>query len=446
MTDVLSDHDLKETIASELDAGRGRTLGLVDPFSERELLKSPSRLMSPLVWDLGHCANYEELWLLRQIAGHEATDPLLDDIYNAFEHPRWERPNLPLLQPEQARAYMHDIRGKSLDVLEKIELAPTERLLDRGYVYGMVVQHEHMHDETMLATIQLMKDRPYPPAGDTPRSATKPPQDMVFVDGGPFEMGTSVEPWAFDNERPARTVDVAPFWIDRTPVTNEQYIAFMDAGGYDDRRHWTDEGWTWREESKATTPAFWRRDGGSWLVQRYGRDVAVAPDEPVQHVCFHEAEAFATWAGKRLPTEAEWEKAASWGPARGSGGAPQWEGRKRRYPWGDHEPDTARANLGQRHFGPSEIGAYPDGASAYGCLHMLGDVWEWTSSDFQPYPGYEWFPYREYSEVFYGTDYKVLRGGSWATHISSVRNTFRNWDYPIRRQIFCGFRCAKDAS
>ena len=435
MTQVLSEHDLKETIAAELDVGRKRTLGLVEPFSEHELVRSPSRLMSPLVWDLGHCANYEELWLLRQIAGHDATDPLLDDIYNAFEHPRWERPNLPLLQPTEARAYMHDTRGKSLDVLERIELARDERLLDNGYVYGMVLQHEHMHDETMLATIQLMKDRPYPPATEAPRARASAIQDMVFVPGGTFDMGTSADPWAFDNERPMHSVHVEPFFIDRAPVTNGQYIAFMDAGGYDDVRHWTEDGWTWLQESKKTKPGFWRRDAGSWIVHRYGRDIQVAPDEPVQHVSFHEAEAFASWAGKRLPTEAEWEKAASWGP----------DGRKRRYPWGDGEPDASHANLGQRHFGPSAVGAYPEGASAYGCLHMLGDVWEWTSSDFQPYPGYEWFPYREYSEVFYGTDYKVIRGGSWATHISSIRNTFRSWDYPIRRQIFVGFRCAKDA-
>lgn len=437
--------DLKETIAADLDVGRNRTLGLVEPFTEAELLRAPSRLMSPLVWDLGHCANYEELWLLRIIAGHEATDPLLDDIYNAFEHPRWERPSLPLLQPAEARAYMHDVRAKVLDVLDRVELAPEQRLLDRGYVYGMVVQHEHMHDETMLATIQLMKERPYPPATEGPRAKVAVPQDMVFVDGGRFEMGTSIEPWAFDNERPAHTVDVAPFYIDRTPVTNAQYIAFLDAAGYDDARHWTPDGWAWRTENAKTKPGFWTRDGGTWTVRRYGRTIPVAPDEPVQHVSFHEAQAFATWAGKRLPTEAEWEKAAGWGPPGGSGVSPD-RPRKRRFPWGDDPSAAEHANLGQQHFGPAEVGAYPSGVSAYGCHQMLGDVWEWTSSDFQPYPGYEWFPYKEYSEVFYGTDYKVIRGGSWATHISSIRNTFRSWDYPVRRQIFVGFRCAKDGS
>ena len=432
---MTTDHDLKETIATELEGGRTRTLGLVEPFSEDELLRSPSRLMSPLVWDLGHCANYEELWLLRNVAGLPATDPLLDDIYNAFEHPRWERPNLPLLKPAEARAYMHDVRGKSLDVLEGVDLSADERLLARGYVYGMVVQHEHMHDETMLATIQLMKEREYPAASTPPEAARRDLPEMVFIEGGAFEMGTSIEPWAFDNERPAHTVEVDPFWIDTTPVTNAEYIRFIDDGGYDDRRHWTDAGWEWRQETKTTGPEFWTGNGGSRIVRNFGRSTAVHPDEPVQHVCYHEAEAFAKWAGKRLPTEAEWEKAASWGP----------DNRKRRFPWGDDDPTERRANLGQRHFGPAPVGAYPDGASAYGAHQMIGDVWEWTSSDFQPYPGYEWFPYREYSEVFYGIEYKVLRGGSWATHSSSIRNTFRNWDYPIRRQIFSGFRCARDA-
>jgi len=171
---------------------------------------------------------------------------------------------------------------------------------------------------------------------------------------------------------------------------------------------------------------------------RFGWEEDLPLDEPVQHVCWYEADAYARWAGRRLPTEAEWEKAASWGS----------DGHKRPYPWGDEDPGPHLANLDQRHFRPAPVGAYPRGATpgaAGGCHHLLGDVWEWTSSDFEPYPGFRSHPYREYSEVFFGSGYKVLRGGSWATSPLAVRTTFRNWDHPIRRQIFAGFRCARDS-
>jgi iron(II)-dependent oxidoreductase len=250
-------------------------------------------------------------------------------------------------------------------------------------------------------------------------------------------MGTTIDPWAYDNERPAHEVELAPFWIDTTPVDNGSYLAFVEAGGYGDSRWWTEAGWAWRQKTGAEHPQFWRPEGpGSWSRRRYGTTEALPMDEPVQHVCWYEADAYARWAGKRLPTEAEWEMAASWDPV---------AKRKRRYPWGDDPPDETRANLGQRRFAPAPVGAYPSGVSPWGCHQMIGDVWEWTSSDFLPYPGFATFPYREYSEVFFGGDYKVLRGGSWATDPVAVRATFRNWDWPIRRQIFAGFRCARDA-
>jgi iron(II)-dependent oxidoreductase len=299
----------------------------------------------------------------------------------------------------------------------------------------MVVQHEHQHDETMLATLQLM-GRPYPHDG-VPAPGGRPlAAGEVFVPGGTFVMGTDSDPWAYDNERPAHAVEVAPFWIDTVPVTNHDYAGFVAAGGYSEPRWWSAAGWKWRQEADLTAPEFWQAEGGgSWSLLRYGERIPLPAAEPVQHVCFHEAEAYAAWAGKRLPTEAEWEKAASWSR----------DGTKRRLPWGDASAGgAARANLGQRHFGPAPVGAYPAGASAFGVEQMLGDVWEWTASDFHPYPGFASFPYKEYSEVFYGSDYKVLRGGSWATHPLVGRTTFRNWDFPIRRQIFAGFRCARD--
>jgi gamma-glutamyl hercynylcysteine S-oxide synthase len=425
--------DLKERIARELIAARDRSVGLtVEALDEPGLMAQVSPLMSPLVWDLAHIGNYEELWLLRAAAGQEAMRPEIDDLYDAFEHPRAERPRLPLLTPAESRAYIDTVRAKVLDSLEKTPL--TGPLAEGGFVYGMVIQHEHQHDETMLATHQLRTDgpalldpSPEAPAGD-PLAAGR----EVLVEAGPFVMGTTDDPWAYDNERGAHTVDLPSFLIDVTPVSNEAYLAFMADGGYDDPRWWHPDGWDWRTRTGKRAPAFWRREGGQWLRRRFGRIEPVPPDEPVQHVCWYEADAYARWAGKRLPTEAEWEKAASWDPV---------TGRKRRLPWGD---EGEHANLGQRMMRPAPVGSYHEGASAYGVRQLLGDVWEWTASDFHGYPGFRAFPYKEYSEVFFGGDYKVLRGGSWATHPLACRTTFRNWDYPIRRQIFAGFRCARD--
>jgi iron(II)-dependent oxidoreductase len=354
------------------------------------------------------------------VARTQPIDPAHDDIYDAFKHVRKERAKLAILGPAEARSHIAMVRSRVLDVLERVELDPAVPLLTDGFVYGMVAQHEHQHDETMLATLGLMAS-PYPQVASAAPAGRPVPAAEVYVPGGPFMMGTDSEPFAYDNERPAHVVDVAPFWIDTTPVTNRQYLAFVEAGGYDDTRFWTEAGWTHRCADALSAPQFWVLEGGgSWSLRRYGQQVDLPLDEPVQHVCWYEADAYARFAGKRLPAEAEWEKAAQ-----GASGA--------------------AANLGQRHFSPAPVGAYPDGASRYGAEQMLGDVWEWTSSDFTAYPGFVTFPYKEYSEVFYGSDYKVLRGGSWATSPLVARTTFRNWDFPVRRQIFSGFRCARDA-
>jgi iron(II)-dependent oxidoreductase len=427
--------DLRETVARHLEAVRRRSLGIVDQVPEAEQVKQQSPLMSPVVWDLAHVGNYEELWLLRALDRPAVRDDI-DAVYDAFRHPRVDRPQLALLGPADARRYIGEVRGRALDVLEGVEFDPERALLSDGFVYGMVVQHEHQHDETMLATRQLMGALAMPPEGTraAPDGTYEGPAE-VHVPGGAFTMGTDVEVWAYDNERPAHEVTVPPFWIDAVPVTNADYARFVASGGYDDPRSWTVDGWQWRQEAALEHPEFWQRDGaGGWEAMRFGERHGLADRQPVQHVCWYEADAYARWAGKRLPTEREWERAASWTP----------DGRKLRYPWGDDDPTPTRANLGQSCAGPAPVGAYPDGASPWGCHQMIGDVWEWTSSDFVAYPEFRSFPYREYSEVFYGSDYKVLRGGSWATHPLAIRATFRNWDYPIRRQIFAGFRCARD--
>lgn len=429
--------ELKEQIARSLDGGRDRSLSLLAPLSEDELVRQHSPLMSPLVWDLAHVGNYEDQWLVRALGGAGLGDRY-DEIYDAFVHPRRTRSTLPLLGPSAARTYIDAVRRRALDLLDAADLARdgADPLLHDGFVYGMVVQHEHQHDETMLATLQLMEGPGYRPTMSSPPPGREPEDDEVLVPGGPFTMGTDTEPWAYDNERPAHVVDVAAFHIDTTPVTNEAYAEFVAGGGYDDPLWWTTDGWKWRQEAGLEHPEHWQRDGHWWLRRRFGIVEPLPRSEPVQHVCWYEADAYARWRGKRLPTEAEWEKAASWDPE---------AGRKRRYPWGDEAPTADHANLDQRHYGPASVGAYADGASAVGCLGMVGDVWEWTASDFTAYPGFRTFPYREYSEAFFGAEYKVLRGGSWATHPSAARTTFRNWDYPIRRQIFAGFRCARDS-
>jgi iron(II)-dependent oxidoreductase len=432
----VSPEQWRSQVAEVLTRARARSRMLTEAVDDQDLVRQHSPLMSPLVWDLAHIGNQEELWLVRDVGGRAPVRQDIDELYDAFKHPRADRPSLPLLGPAGARRYVDEVRDKVLDVLAH---APLEGrpLLENAFAFGMVAQHEQQHDETMLATHQLRSgaavlDAPSPPQ---PPGGTSLPASEVLVPGGPFTMGTSTQPWALDNERPAHLVQVAPFFIDTAAVTNGAYLAFMDAGGYDQPAWWTVQGWDVNRAAGLAAPRFWEREGDTWWRWRFGIREKVPPREPVMHVSFHEAQAYATWAGRRLPTEAEWEKAARWDPA---------TGRSRSYPWGEETPGPEHANLGQRHLRPAEAGAFPLGASPLGIHQLIGDVWEWTSSDFDGYPGFAVFPYPEYSLVFFGSDYKVLRGGSFGSDAVAVRSTFRNWDYPIRRQIFAGFRCARD--
>ncbi len=421
---------LRETVAGDLADARARTALLTD-LDEPTLLAQHDPLMSPLVWDLAHIGQQEELWLLR--GGNPDRPGLLppdvDSLYDAFKHSRADRPSLPLLPPVEARAFCHEVRGRVLDVLERLP-GDAESL----FAPAMVVQHEQQHDETMLATLQL---RTGPPvlSGEPLPGGRALDSDRVFVPGGEFVLGVdgTDEPFSLDNERPAHVVDVAPFYIGRVPVTNRQWLEFMADGGYSNQRWWSPRGWAHRESAGIDRPKFWTRDG---TRVRFGVEEDVPPDEPVQHVDFFEAEAFAGWSGARLPTEVEWEKACAWDPV---------ARRRRRWPWGDTAPTASLTNLGGAALRPAPVGAYPAGASAYGVEQLIGDVWEWTSSDFTPWPGFTPMVYRQYSEPFFGGDYKVLRGGSWAVAASTVRPSFRNWDHPIRRQIFTGVRLAWSA-
>jgi iron(II)-dependent oxidoreductase len=385
-----------------LEEARRHTLKLVEPLTHEQLNRVYDPILSPLIWDLGHIGNFEELWLVQRIGGREPLRGDLGELYDAIEQPRKIRGELPILRADEVRPYMDQVRERTLEVLGEIELDPEDGLLADGFVYEMLLAHEYQHNETMLQLLQMVEA--YEPAevdGSPAAEAISDGPEMVRVEGGTCEIGAGTRGFAYDNERPRHRVKVAPFLIDRTPVTNGEYIAFI-------------------EETDTEPPMYWERDGeGGWVRMAMGKTEEIDTRLPVIHVSWNEADAFARWAGKRLPTEPEWEVAAA-GASRD------------------------RANLDELSFGCAPAGAYADACAKCGAVQMLGDVWEWTSSDFTPYPGFAAFPYPEYSEVFFGDTYKVLRGGAWATRRDLIRTSFRNWDLAERRQIFAGIRCARN--
>jgi gamma-glutamyl hercynylcysteine S-oxide synthase len=374
---------------------RARTLALVEPLSDEDLNQVHNPLMSPLVWDLGHIAAFEDLWLCQNIGRLGPAREGLWEVYDAAETPRADRGDLPYLGPEEAFAYLEQVRERALSVLEGGDPEP--------FISEMVVQHEAQHNETMLQTLQLAEPGVYAP--ERRSSVLSPPSpETLTVPAGSCLVGDSGVGFAYDNERPQHEVELEAFEIDSAPVTAGAFGEFIEDGGYGRRELWSAEGWKLRRREGWQRPLYWREDG---QVRSFDRIEPVDPDKPVMHVSWYEADAFARWRGARLPTEFEWERAATlYGERRGQ--------------------------LDQLHFGPGPAGPF------------IGDCWEWTASDFGGYPGFRAYPYREYSEVFFGPKYKVLRGASWATRPFVVRATFRNWDYPQRRQIFSGFRCVND--
>jgi iron(II)-dependent oxidoreductase len=418
---------------------RERTLALVAPLEWASLRKQHVPILSPMVWDLGHIANFEELWLVQRAAGEAPLVDAYGTMFDAMLNPRKERERLPLPDQRTLYAYLGKVRERALETLERWaeQGSHGDPLLAGGFAFELIAEHEEQHQETILQALQVMDDPPYVPAL---RRRTPPAAEMVRVPAGRFVMGTSEAGFVYDNERRAHELDLPGFWIDATSVTQGAYLGFMEDGGYRRRELWSAGGLAWLDETGAEAPGNWLRDGrDGWRVRNMDRVRPLPEDEPVVHVSFWEAEAYPRWAGKRLPTESKWEKAATWDPEADGG-----RGAKRRYPWGDEAPTPERANLDQLAFGPAPVGAYPEGASDYGAHQMVGDVWEWTASDFTPYPGFEVCPYPECSEVFFGPDDKALRGGSWATRPGVARGTCRNWDDPIRRQTFTGIRCARD--
>jgi gamma-glutamyl hercynylcysteine S-oxide synthase len=354
--------------ARALDETRRATLALVERLDDDVMHRPLDPIMSPLVWDLAHIAAYEDLWAVHRLAGEPLLHEDLAATYDAFETPRAVRGDIELLNREQALRYMDDVRNRTLDALEHV--GPSE-------LHDLVVFHELQHTETMRQALWLGGQ----PGG---RPESLPSLDgepgWIEFDAGDFDMGADRNgAFVYDNERPRHRVTTAAFAIQNFPVTNASFLSFAEGGGYQYRPWWTDEGWAWKQCYDITRPGGWAEGPPSDL------------GAPVQHVSWFEADAFARSQGARLPTEAEWERAATW----------------------DQE------------------------------MQGIGAVWEWTASEFTAYPGFEAHPYREYSEVFFDKGYKVLRGGSWAASPVVATKTFRNWDLPERRQIFSGVRLAR---
>jgi iron(II)-dependent oxidoreductase len=415
-----------------LVAAREQTFALVSSVSDRDLQRVHSPLMSPLVWDLGHIAAFEDLWLVHRYGERPMLREDLVDVYDAMETPRARRGDLPFLGPDEARDYLDVVRECALEIAE-------QRGTSDGTLHELVLRHEHQHTETMLQTLQLARLRDYEPlAGGTPPDPPVPAPtglELVEVPAGECLIGAPADGFAYDNERPRHRTDVRRYLIGATPITNATYLRFAEGGGYQRREWWSDEGWSWKEQYDITRPGGWTADlSAEW---RLGKLEPLDPHRPVVHVSWFEADAFARAYDARLPTEIEWEKAATWDQDRGV---------SRSYPWGNEAPLAGvHANVDQLGSGPAPAGGYPDGASPYGCLGMIGDVWEWTGSQFDGYHGFAAYPYREYSEPFFAAGFRVLRGGSWATRSRVATPTFRNWDHPQRRQIFSGLRIARDA-
>lgn len=425
----------RQSISDLLTEARERTLLLISGLSDDDLHRQHDPLMSPIIWDVGHIAHFEELWLTRNLSGAIEFSEM-PGLYNPLEHPRAERAALPLPTLGEMLVRLREIRSRVLDRLDDLHWDEDNPLLRQGFVYHMVLQHEYQHNETILQTLQLKQGEPYAaPRSVSFASAQSLPAEMVHFSGGEVTIGTDDTRVAYDNERPRHAVHVDPFLIDRTAVTNGRYLEFISDGGYTRPGLWSESGRQWLSDNRAVAPKYWRREGTTWTERVMDLARPVDPAHPVCHVCYYEAEAFARWDGKRLPTESEWEAAASWDAAAHTA---------RVFPWGEEIDPGRDANVDQLAFDTAPVGSFHRNFSPQGCYGMIGDVWEWTSTDFGGYPGFRSFPYREYSEEFFGSAYKVLRGGSWATRAGAIRNTFRNWDYPVRRQIFSGFRCARD--
>ncbi|MFN2453172.1 MAG: SUMF1/EgtB/PvdO family nonheme iron enzyme [Pyrinomonadaceae bacterium] len=424
-------------IAQQMTAARADTLELFNMAREEDLHESPGFGFRPVIWHLAHIGVFEAFWLLQKMRGENAPDERYERIFDPISTPREKSAHLP--SRREMEDYLNRVRERVSQYLAEVEFDDANPLLRDAYIFDLVLEHEYQHQETLAYLMQMLapekKRRPAliaePPSSS--ESALQTTEEMILVPAGAFEMGANESGFVYDNEQPAHGIDLPAFKIDRLMTTNGEYARFIGEGGYKRREFWTDEGWAWREQEDVNFPLYWSQAEG-WRVREMFEEHELQPQHPAVGVSWYEADAYARFCGKRLPTEAEWEKAAAWDGER-----------KRRFAWGDELPDENLCNYGNHFWGTTPVGSFPKGASAYGCLDMTGNAWEWTNDPFAGYPGFKAFPYPEYSEVWFDGDHRVLKGGSWATRAPLLRTSFRNFFRRNFRIGFAGIRCAADA-
>ena len=425
-------------LAAWVRDARQKTMEVVSDLSDEQLMGPQLRIVNPLLWEIGHVTWFQEKWALRHAGGEAPIRADGDALYDSAAIPHDSRWSLPLPSRSDTLAYMIAVRDRVLERIERGRLTEEER-----YFITLGVFHEDMHTEAFTYTRQTHGWSAPVFSGLDPASSgeTGPLRGDVEIPGGRFLLGAlQHQPFVFDNEKWAHPVEVRPFAIARAPVTQGEFAEFVEGKGYSQRELWSEPGWSWREGVGAEHPVYWKREAaGRWLRRNFDHWLTLEPHRPVLHINWWEAEGYCNWAGCRLPTELEWEVAASAEPAQL--GKELAEG-KRRFPWGDDAAESERANLGWRAMGAVDVNALSAGDSAFGCRQMTGNVWEWTASDFGPYPAFEIDPYREYSQPWFGT-HKVLRGGAWPTQPRLLRNTWRNFYTPDRRDVWAGFRTCR---
>jgi gamma-glutamyl hercynylcysteine S-oxide synthase len=426
------------SLQAHMRDARARTLELMEGLDDAQLIGPKLPIVNPMLWEVGHVAWFHEHFILQRGYGEKPLSDRAQAIYDSIAIHHEQRWDLPLLSRADTLAYMSEVEDRLLE-----RLTGQMAGLNDSYLYQFTTFHEDMHDEAFTWSRQTLG---YPtPSFQVARDIGRPPDANagaldgdVSVPGGTFMLGARGDaPFVFDNEKWSHPVEIQPFDIARAPVTNSQFAAFVDDGGYERREFWDTNGWAWKCDEDAAHPVYWERDGsGGWIVRSFDRKDSIQPYQPVIHVNWFEASAWCRWARRRLPREREWEVAALGEPEAATG---LLADAKRRYPWGNQPSDMYRANLDGRSLGTVDVAARPETDSAFGCRQMLGNVWEWCSDYFTPYVGFTPDAYKEYSQTLFGHT-KVLRGGGWATRSRMVSGLYRNFFGPGRRDVLAGFR------